>query len=52
MITIRLIIRELGSEEFGLRKVGVSWQESRSFMAGKSEKQGMDSGKRDIIMKM
>ena len=51
-MTIRLIIRELGGGKFGLRKVGVSWQESQSFMAGKSEKQGMDSEKKDIVMEM
>ena len=42
---MRLIIRELDGREKRLRKVGVSWQESASFMAGKSEKQGMDSEK-------
>ena len=49
---MQLIIRELGGWEFRLREMGVSWQESGSFMAGKSEKQGMDSGKKDIVMEM
>ena len=38
---MQLIIRELGGWEFRLRKMGVSWQESGSFMAGKWEKQGL-----------
>jgi hypothetical protein len=49
---MQLIIRELGGWEFRLRKMGVSWQESGSFMAGKWEKQGLGLRQRSIIMKM
>jgi len=49
---MRLIIRELGGWEFRLRKVGVSWQESQSFMAGKSEKQGSGLRQGTIMMDM
>jgi hypothetical protein len=41
---MQLIIRELGGREKGLRKVGVSWQESGSFMAGKWEFHGRKVG--------
>ncbi len=49
---MQLIIRELGGWEFRLRKMEVSWQESGSFMAGKSEKQGLGLRQGAIIMKM
>ena len=41
---MQLIIRELGGWEFRLRKMEVSWQESGSFMAGKSEFHGRKVG--------
>ena len=49
---MRLIIRGLADWEFRLRKVGVSWQESLSFMAGKSEKQGSGFRQGTIMMEM
>ena len=49
---MQLIIRELGGWKFRLRKMGVSWQESGSFMAGKWEKQDLGLRQRSIIMKM
>ena len=49
---MRLIIRELGGWEFRLRKMGVSWQESQSFLTGKSEKQGLGLRQGAIITNM
>jgi len=47
-----LIIKELGGWEFRPRKVGASWQESQSFMAGKLEKQGLGLRQGTIMTEM